>query len=235
MGTLIFSLFFIFVLLFLVVAPIILHERCLAPYRSKIDQMLASAFKKVDLEKKRYTPNEWKLIKEWKENMRDDAFNCTSGIISQKKCEENINHFKEILDRDVQNIQSTIARVKREKNLEEEMIYFNPSFPFFIITYLISICWLLLGGEQGIFYVTLSFGLILFPRHGLPRPITHFEPKSKLSHFLGFLTITTCGYFLNQWTYKQSDDIQMWVSLLLPVIYGIIYYMVRHKKKIKEL
>ena len=57
MGTLIFSLFFIFVLLFLVVAPIILHERCLAPYRSKIDQMLASAFKKVDLEKMQTNSN----------------------------------------------------------------------------------------------------------------------------------------------------------------------------------
>ncbi|MDY6407937.1 MAG: hypothetical protein SPL08_04490 [Pseudomonadota bacterium] len=108
--------------------------------------------------------------------------------------------------------------------------------------------------ECSIFLLTVAFAYFFFP-NGIPLailPSPYVIPlafsgswslnKSRLKfisfslkHLIGIIIMSVFGYYLNQWTYAQSGEVQIAVTVALPIIYAIIYYKLKHKKAVREI
>ena len=87
----------------------------------------------------------------------------------------------------------------------------------------------------GIVILSCIWGYFLFYQNILHHKKYHPIQKEEILNTIYLILVFIGGFFLNQWVYEQPDTVQMWVTLLLPVIYGIIYYALRHKRKIREI
>ena len=80
------------------------------------------------------------------------------------------------------------------------------------------------GVNFGILALTIAFPWFLFN-----------SEQVKFRYLICVLVMGILGYYLNEWTYAQSGEVQIAVTVGLPIIYGLIYYALRHKKSVREI
>lgn len=213
---------------------------------------MEEAFSKMDLEKKNCTQTELKEIEVWKWLVSKERGRYARNIFPKSQRAKNLKSFQDMLDDDIESFRNRDSTFSYEKknsltkkntdiktkyNLKYYLVnYLKYYLVNFIIYCFIGIFYLkMILSHQGVFCLTFIAAYCFFP-DGLPKknsnnPWHKFNPQ----HFFMIVIISVLGYFLNQWVYEQPDTVQIWVTILLPVVYGIIYYAIRHKRKIREI
>ena len=106
--------------------------------------------------------------------------------------------------------------------------------PLFILIPSFFVYLVLSWAGCGILVLTIAFAYFFFP-NGIPLAISDESIKFNFKHLLAILVISFLGYYLNKWTYAQTGEVQIAVTIALPILYGLIYYKMKHKKSVREL
>ena len=196
----------------------------------EFDDVVKECFKDIDAEKKNYKGS-WFAVEEWKREMQKKV----DELKQRTQTEELTDEILEAEDNLIEELDMGLAviqdgnnplTIKEGKGREPEPL--SPLgkivVPLLVILPGIFLYLVLSGINFGIFTLTMAFPWFLFK-----------SEQFKFRYMICVLLMGVLGYFLNQWTYAQSGEVQIAVTLALPIIYAIIYYKLKHKKEVREI
>ncbi|MDY6407936.1 MAG: hypothetical protein SPL08_04485 [Pseudomonadota bacterium] len=209
----------------------------------ELNKTVDAYFQKINAEKKNYT-KDWEMVEKWKSGILEQVNQITeesqktsSGefvLIALDNLEIELDIGLEAVRED-ENPFTYLSDVSDDKqtSVPELSLWEKTVMSLLVIIPSIFLYLVLSGVSWGILGLTFVFGCFLFP-NGLP--LSRHEPeKFKCKHLLGIIFVSGLGYLLNQWTYAQSGEVQIAVTVALPIIYAIIYYKLKHKKTVREI
>ena len=202
-----------------------------------IQKIVSQKSDELEYEKKYYKGN-WEKVKRWKKNIQEIVTEYQNNLSNYSK--EDLIEEKATMELLLNNGLDAIKKNQDPYSVTEKDLLFvekSPLFdPFFYIISIIPILgiyFMFAFVKLHITLLTFAFSLYLLYIY---TPVT--KKIDRCHFYLASILVTfTCvyGYVLNQWINIQSTTVQIWVSLLLPVVYGIIYYAIRHKRKVREI
>ncbi|MBR6412196.1 MAG: hypothetical protein IKS41_03430 [Alphaproteobacteria bacterium] len=223
----------------------------------EFEDVVEDYFHDIDAERQNYKGS-WSAVEEWKQKMRERADELKHRIQTEGETEDVLDIWatwdEEMQDglEAVQNGNNPLLPKKEKKEVTKEeeqqeskkspwgkkIISLLVLIPLLFLYLVLSIL------ECSIFLLTIAFSCFLFsydidPNSSDPFALFDFTKLKrmpfKFKYLVGIIFISVIGYFLNQWTYAQSGEIQLAVTICLPILYGLIYYKLHHKKSIREI
>ena len=219
------------------------------------DATLADYFQEIDAEKENYRGS-WDAVEEWKQKMREKVEEVKQRFLKEGETEAVMEDW-EILDDELQNGLDVVQEGKNPlvinggnkqnpvSNHELELSTFGKRvIPLLILIPMIFLYLVLSTLECSIFLLTIAFAYFFFP-NGIPLTLSdtpspwngyHLKFISfNLKHLIGIIIMSVFGYYLNKWTYAQSGEVQLTITVVLPIIYGLTYYRIKNKKSVREI
>ena len=232
---------FIPVIIALIILTIREKRRQAQNFLSVLKEMVDDYFKDVDAEQKKYHKG-WSSVESWKQNIERKVDKIKELYQKEGESEKVTAAFDELsesLENGLRVIQDgenplVVQKGKGHDGWHELSIKWKI---LFAAIFLLPCLWLYLvlsGIGYGILILTIAFSFFIFPK-GTPFQFLEQSDKFRFKHFIGILLISTIGYYLNRWTYAQAENVQIAVTVGLPIIYGLIYYVLKHKKVMREL
>ena len=201
-----------------------------------LDEMLENYFCDIDAEKKKYK-GLWANVENWKKKINGRADEIRK-LFKQEGETDSVLEIFDKLEEDLNNglmviqdgnnpltVQKGIGHREDEEATKTSKFFSGP----FWIAILTALYFCLSILCYGIIFLTIIFSLFL-----LWKMYSEKLYNIKKATIDG-LILVICGYFLNRWTYAQSEEIQLAVTIGLPILYGIIYYKLNHKKQVREI
>jgi len=241
----------------LIISKMIKGKKNKQDFGQKIKDMSEYFLSIADQQKEKYKGS-WLCVEEWKEKIRQQTKQITEIYQTEGISPNLSNSFSNVcqdLENGIQVIRdgenpliikkSTSTKCKLNKLLSKGLYIFIS----------IALIWLyivLSALNVGIIFAIIICSALCF-WEGLPHNIISysdyiisqypwfhtFDGYNKLTinlkQTLCIIILCSLGYFLNGWTYAQSGEVQIAVTVALPIIYAIIYYKLKHKKEVREI
>ena len=199
-------------------------------FLDELKEMEMGYFKDVDAEKKNYKGS-WSVVEEWKEKMNKETRRLAERFKKEGETSEVLEDWENLeyeLNNGLRVIQDgnnpLTVKVGQGREMESLSLLGKIVVPLLIILPIIFLYLVLSGVGWGILVLTITFPWFLF----------NLE-QFKFRYWIYVLLMGVPGYFLNQWTYAQLGEVQIAVTVGLPIIYGLIYYMLKCKKTVREI
>ena len=217
----------------------------------EFEDIVKECFQDITAEKKNYKGS-WSAVEEWKCKMEKKA-----DELKQRTQTEGLTY--EILEAEdslIEELDMGLAVIQDGNNplvvkegkgrsfLSELSIFGKAIIPFLVIIPSIYLYLVLSLLEYGILLLTIAFSCFLFSydiapnSSGILAPFDFTQLRRipfNFKNLLGIVLISGIGYFLNNWTYAQSGEVQLAITISLPILYGLIYYKLKHKKSVREI
>jgi len=220
--------------------PHIKNKKAALKYCQKILQVIKELRGQLPELRQNYTGN-LKLIDKWENAVWEVGRNFTKKTNNSDATEarESLSFIQEV-------IRSGVKRIRNNENPfddaifpesdEIDYIYETQNGPplwytvlgtLFFLPFYIVFC--ILG--MGVFVLTMVWALGLFPNSF---PVLE-DQQREIRHIVGFIILGMMGFYLNRIVISHSTTIQLICAVTLPIIYGVIYWVVKNRRQVKEL
>ena len=211
-------------------------KRRAANYLDSLKEMVDDYFKDIDAEQKTYRSG-WSLVEEWKRQMRDKADQIKERFQKENEStavSEAFDELSESLENGLRVIQdgNNPLVVKEGKGRDEKLTGIQKWIFWGLCLFGGTFIYLSVSAEgAGIAFITVLF-TVLIVAGALPN---FLKKNSQALRLFCAFCLCVLGFILNSWTYEQAENVQIAVTVGLPIVYGLIYYVLKHKKTVREV